>query len=228
MHYLLHAYSHWRRNDPPDMKMTLIEERAATVTFIRPHPLSLVSVGNRSSGNIFTMNLMGDLGNGYFGFALRDRRVVADLVEHTGRVAISGIPLTECALAFQLAANYKKESVDWEELPFETEPSTALGIPVPRFATGVKELEIVEVHRIGGHRLFLARLLHDEVRPGKIPACVVHGFYQFWRTKDLLNNKLYNKTIPTRPSALFVWQECVIPVGMYLVSLKPKLIDVFV
>jgi flavin reductase (DIM6/NTAB) family NADH-FMN oxidoreductase RutF len=183
MHYLLHAYSHWRRNDPPDMKMTLIEERAATVTFIHPHPLSLVSVGNRSSGNIFTMNLMGDLGNGYFGFALRDRRVVADLVEHTGRVAISGIPLTECALAFQLAANYKKESVDWEELPFETEPSTALGIPVPRFATGVKELEIVEVHRIGGHRLFLARLLHDEVRPGKIQACVVHGFYQFWRTK---------------------------------------------
>ena len=181
--YLLHAYSQWRRNDPPDIRMTLLEQRAAAVTFIRPHPLSLVSVGDRSSGNIFTMNLMGDLGNGYFGFALRDRRIVADLVERAGRIAISGIPLARCALAYQFAANYKKESVDWETLPFKTAPSAEFGIPVPDFATSVKELRIVKVHRIGSHRLFIARIIRDETRAGGLQACVVHGFYQFWRTK---------------------------------------------
>lgn len=79
---------------------SLLEQRAAAVTFIRPHPLWLVSVGNRSSGNIFTMNLMEHLGNGYFGFALRHLRVAADLAERAGWIAVSGIPLTRCTLAF--------------------------------------------------------------------------------------------------------------------------------
>jgi flavin reductase (DIM6/NTAB) family NADH-FMN oxidoreductase RutF len=153
------------------------------VTFIRLHPLCLVSVGDRSSGNIFTMNLMGDLGDGHFGFALRDRRVVADLVERSGRVAISGIPLALCALAFRFAANYKKEFVDWEGLPFATPPSAEFGIPVPDFATSVKELEVVKVQRIGSHRLFIARIIRDEIGVGGLQACTVHGFYQFWRTK---------------------------------------------
>jgi len=129
------------------------------------------------------MNLMGDLGNGYFGFALRDRRIVADLVERAGRVAISGVPLAQCALAFQFTAHYKKESVNWEVFPFETSPSPEFGIPIPDFATSVKELEIVKVRRIGSHRLFIARIIHEETCNPGIEACVVHGFYQFWRTK---------------------------------------------
>jgi hypothetical protein len=181
-HYLLHAYSQWRRSDPPDIKMTLLEQRAAAVSFIRPHPLSLVSVGNRSSGNIFTMNLMGDLGNGYFGFALRHLRVAADLVERAGRIAVSGIPLTRCTLAFQFAANYKKESIDWDALAFQTAPSAEFGIPVPDWATSVRELQILKVHRIGSHRLFIARVIRETHSTG-LQACVVHGFYQFWRTK---------------------------------------------
>lgn len=182
-HNLLHAYQHWRRNDPAEIRMTLREERAAAVSFIRPHPLCLVSVGNRSAGNIFTMNLMGDLGNGYFGFALRDQRVVADVVEQAGRVAISGLPFTRCALAYQFAANYTKKSIDWKALPFETAPSAEFGIPVPDFATSVREVEVVKVHRIGSHRLFLSRIVRDEPGERGMQACAIHGFYQFWRSK---------------------------------------------
>lgn len=182
-HYLLQAYSQWRRNDPPDIRMTLLEQRAAAVAFIRPHPLCLVSVGSRSNGNIFTMNLMGDLGNGYFGFALRDKRVVADLVERAGRIAISGIPIARCAIAYQFAANYKKEHIDWGALPFQTITSVEFGIPVPDFATVVKELEIVKVNRIGSHRLFLARIIRDGTYTRELQACAIHGSYQFWRVK---------------------------------------------
>lgn len=146
--------------------MSLLEQRAAMVTFIRPHPLSLVSVRERSRGNIFTMNLMGELGNGYFGFALRDRRVVADVVERAGRVAVSVLPLSRCALAYRFAAHYKSEFIDWAALPIATLPSTEYGIPVPDFAIGVKELEIVNVDRIGRHRLFLARIVTDKSRGG--------------------------------------------------------------
>lgn len=182
-HYGSQALSQWGRNDPPDIRMSLLEQRAAVVTFIRPHPLALASVGDRSHGNIFTMNLMGELGDGYFGFALRDQRVVADVVERAGRVAVSGIPLPRCALAYRFAAHYKTEFIDWASLPIETVPSTAFGIPVPDFATGVKELEIVRVHRIGSHRLFLARIVRDERRAAGLQACAIHGFYQCWRTR---------------------------------------------
>ena len=182
-HYVSQALSQWGRNDPPDIRMSLLEQRAAVVTFIRPHPLALASVGDRSHGNIFTMNLMGELGNGYFGFALRDQRVVADVVERAGRVAVSGIPLPRCALAYRYAAHYKTEFIDWEALPIETVPSTAFGIPVPDFATGVRELEIVKVHRLGSHRLYLARIVRDERRGAGLQACAIHGFYQCWRTR---------------------------------------------
>jgi len=182
-HYGRHAFRQWGRNDPPDMRMSLLEQRATLVTFIRPHPLFLVSVGDRRTGNIFTMNLTGDLGTGYVGFALRDQRVVADVVEQAGRVAISGIPIARCSLAFQLAANYKIQSVDWTTLPFRTVASAEFGIPVPDFAAGVREVEIEKVERIGGHRLYIGRIAREVPAAAGPRACVVHGFYQFWRMK---------------------------------------------
>ena len=181
-HYLLHALAHWRRSDPADIRMTLREERAATVTFIRPHFLYLVTLGDHADGNIFPMNLTGDLGNGYIGFALREQRLAADLVQRAGRIALSGVPLRWCTIAIQLAGNHKKRSINWHELPFHTTPSATFGIPVPEFATKVKEARVELVHKLGSHRLFVARVV-SEVFCARAPqACVIHGFYQYWRS----------------------------------------------
>lgn len=180
-HYLLQAWSQRRRNDDPDIRMTLLEERAASVTFIRPHFLYLGSVGDEKNGNIFPMNLLGDLGNGYFGFALREQRRAAHLVERAGHVAVSGIPLSRCAVLFQLVGNHKKASIDWKQLPFETRDSTTFGIPIPRFASRVREMQIERVHKVGSHRFFIARVVSDQRHEAGLQACVVHGFYQHWR-----------------------------------------------
>jgi hypothetical protein len=182
-HYVLQAYAQLRRSYPPDIRMTLREQRAACVTFIRPHPLCLGSLGDEACGNMFPMNLMGDLGGGYLGFALRKLRLAAHFVERAGRLAISGIPLSWCSVPFQLAGNHKKESIDWKELPFETKPSPLFRIPVPAFATRVREMQIEQVHQLGSHRFFIARTVSDETYAEGLQACVVHGFYQFWRLK---------------------------------------------
>src|SRR5271168_1640659 len=110
-HYLFHAYSRLRKSDTSGMKMSFLERRAAMVMFIRPHPVSLVSLADEAGGNIFPMNLMGDLGNGYFAFALKDSRRAAHLVERTGRIALSSLPLSQAPLAYQLAVNHTKECV---------------------------------------------------------------------------------------------------------------------
>ena len=180
-HYLLHAYSQLRKVDPSGMKMSFLERRAAMVMFILPHPVSLVSLADEAGGNIFPMNLMGDLGDGYFAFALKDSRRAAHLVERTGRIALSSVPLSQASLAYQLAVNHTKESIEWDQLPFATKMSATFNIPVPVFTQRVREVEVIKVHNIGSHILFVARIVHDETFSKGLGLSVIHGFYQAWR-----------------------------------------------
>jgi flavin reductase (DIM6/NTAB) family NADH-FMN oxidoreductase RutF len=182
-HYLFHAYSQWGKVDTSEMKMSFLERRAAMVMFIRPHPVSLVSLVGETGGNIFPMNIMGDLGKGYFAFALKDSRRAAHLVEFTGRIAVSNVPLQYAPLAYQLAVNHTKESIEWNELPFATKMSSTFGIPIPVFAQRVRELEVEKVHRIGSHTFFVAKIACDVVYSKDPGLCVIHGFYQAWRLK---------------------------------------------
>jgi flavin reductase (DIM6/NTAB) family NADH-FMN oxidoreductase RutF len=180
-HYLFHAYSQRRKVDTSGIRMSFLERRAAMVMFIRPHPVSLVSLADEAGGNIFPMNLTGDLGNGYFAFALKDSRRAAHLVERTGRVALSSVPLSQASLAYQLAVNHTKEYIEWDHLPFATKVSATFSIPVPVFTQRVREMEVTKVRSIGSHILFLARIVHDETFSNGLGLCVIHGFYQAWR-----------------------------------------------
>jgi flavin reductase (DIM6/NTAB) family NADH-FMN oxidoreductase RutF len=183
LHYILHAYRQWRRDNTQGIKMSFLERRASMVTFIRPHPVMLVSVGNHEEGNLFPMNLCGYLGNGYFGFALRTERVAGTVVQRAGYVALSSLPEQQGYLAYRLANQHKKESVDWSALPFATKISKALSIPIPEFAQRVKELEIWNSIAVGSHRFFIGRILAEETHTNELAFCSIHGFYQSWRLK---------------------------------------------
>lgn len=182
-HYLLHRYSLWRKVDSAGIKMSFLERRAVMVMFIRPHPVVLVSIESEAGGNIFPMNIMGDLGQNYFAFALKNSRLAARLVEHAGRVALSDVPLSQTPLAYRLGANHGKQAIDWNELPFATKVSAKLKIPVPVFALRVREMEIEKIHNLGSHTFFVARIIHDERFAEDVGLCIVHGFYQAWRLK---------------------------------------------
>jgi hypothetical protein len=182
-HYLKQAYSMMGKADTSGMKMPFLERRAAIVSFIRPHPTSLVSLADEAGGNIFIMNLMGELGGGRFAFGLKDSRKPAHLVERTGRVAVSSVPFRQGQIAFQLAANHFKESIDWRELPFATKRSAKFDIPVPDFALRVREMEVEAIRRIGSHTFFVARIVSDERFSEEEELHAIHGFYQAWRLK---------------------------------------------
>jgi hypothetical protein len=182
-HYTEQAYKQWRYVKNPDVKMTQVEQRAAMVTFIRPHPLVLVSLEGESGGNIFPMNLMGDLGNSYFGFALKDSRVAAHLVEHERRIALSSVPLTQSSLAYSYAIHHTKTCIDWNELPFPLKLSSQFSIPYPAFALRVRELEVEQVTKTGSHTFFIARIVSDEELSKGVQVNVIHGFYQAMRLK---------------------------------------------
>jgi flavin reductase (DIM6/NTAB) family NADH-FMN oxidoreductase RutF len=209
-HYLRHRYLLWRKVDIAGIKMTFLERRAVMVMFIRPHPVVLLSLSGEAGGNIFPMNIMGDLDNGYFAFALKDSRLAAHLVERARRVALSSVPLSETSLAYQLGANHRKNAIDWDKLPFATKKSTAFQIPVPMFSQRVREMEIETVRKLGSHTFFVARVIHDEGFAGSVGLCIVHGFYQAWRLKgsraeleaSLAEDSLNKRGIPHDPLPL--------------------------
>ena len=209
-HYLRHKYLLWRKIDIAGIKMTFLERRAVMVMFIRPHPVVLLSLSGEAGGNIFPMNIMGDLDNGYFAFALKDSRLAAHLVERARRVALSSVPLSETSLAYQLGANHHENAIDWDKLPFATKKSATFQIPVPVFAQRVRELEIETVRKLGSHTFFVARVIQDESFEGSVGLCIVHGFYQAWRLKgsstaldaSLAEDLLNKRGIPHDPLPL--------------------------
>jgi hypothetical protein len=182
-HHLLHAYQAARRPKTPDIKMTLLEERAAIVTFIRPHPIGIGSVEDAAGGNIFILNLMGELGEGRFGFGLKNSRWPAHLVERTGRMALSNVPAQEGKAAFALTATHMVEKADWEKLPFGLRQSTRFNMRVPEFALRVRELEVESVRKMGSHNFFVAQVLSDERLAEGDELHALHGFYQAWRLR---------------------------------------------
>ena len=178
-HYLHHAYLRWRSTS--HIRLSSLAAQAMTASFICPRRVVLVSAvwGDRS--NIFPMNLLGSLSDGYFAFSLDSTRLAAPLVAGAGTVALSGIPVGRAKIAQQLGKNHKKETVAWSQLPFPTTPSTALGIPVPCFASRVIELEVETTRNLGSHTLFVSRVIRDERRAAGEQFYMVHGIYQSWR-----------------------------------------------
>ena len=188
-HYAIQAYRNLRMNLKSDGYMTLREQRAAFVTFIRPHPIALVSLSGQAGANIFPMNLMGDLGHGYFGFGLTVKRLAGKLVERYRRIALSNVPISLCGVAYGLTPNHRKETADWDRLPFDRKTSPEFNIPFPSFATRVREMEVEQTMDLGignrrpSHKFFIARIVSDQLFSAELGANVIHGFYQYWRLR---------------------------------------------
>jgi flavin reductase (DIM6/NTAB) family NADH-FMN oxidoreductase RutF len=178
---LFHVWLRARNNTKTDVAMTARSASAMALLFSCPRPVVLVSVALGEVGNIFPMNLLGPIGNGYFAFALNSRRRAASLVERAGRVALSSIPFDQAGLARELGKNHRREAVMWSELPFRVTRSSALGIPVPAFASRVREMEIEAIRTLGSHTLFVARIIRDESWSDSPQFFMIHGLYQAWR-----------------------------------------------
>jgi flavin reductase (DIM6/NTAB) family NADH-FMN oxidoreductase RutF len=148
----------WRdRHKKSSIKLSRLERTAMSVLFICPRPISLVSVTNDERANIFPLNVMSDLHDRYFAFALTAQKAPAEFLRGVRFFALSATPIEQGSIAFDLAANHNTLTIIWDELPFETKPSRTLGIPVPIFSQRSREMEIESVHSVGSHALFIAR-----------------------------------------------------------------------
>jgi hypothetical protein len=187
-HNLWHSYVDSRK---AKIHVPAAQRRAMSAMFCCPRPVSLFSVADQEgNGNIYPLNVMGDLNRDYFGFCLKHNYLPEKFVQQTRRVVLSSVPMKQGPIAYLLGPNHNRPTIDWNQLPFATRPSQIFKIPVPLFACRVRELQVERVKRLGYHTFFLARVLSDE-RLADVPElCVAHGFYQDWRVRNLGVDKL--------------------------------------
>jgi flavin reductase (DIM6/NTAB) family NADH-FMN oxidoreductase RutF len=182
--YLQYAYQR-SQTGHSDVPITTSEVHAMIVFYICPRPVVLASTSDGNANNMFPMNLMGNIGSGYFAFALNSNTPASALVERSGVVALSGVPVEQTALAYSFGRNHRRESIDWSQLPFPTKRSTKLLLPVPEFSLRVREMKIECSRKVGSHMLFIASTIHEEHWADGLEFFMVHGLYQAYRVKHL-------------------------------------------
>lgn len=186
--YLDFWYAEWRKQrgpNPPDIQMVASELFALLIFYICPRPVVLVSVADGDTGNMFPMDLIGQIGPRHFSLALHTTAKSVPLIERTRRVALSSVPVEAMRWAFQLGKNHHKASVDWASLPFSLTTSPAFGLPVPTFSRRVRELEVVQSRDMGSHRMFICTVAQDSPVTDGPQFFQAHGLYDAWRAQAL-------------------------------------------
>ena len=185
-HYLFLALVRARGTKKPgEIPMVARGVHAGIACFTCPRPVVLVSVADGAAGNMFPMNLMGPVGDGWFAFSLNTTRQASPLVQRVGRVALSDLPTSTNPTGVAASrGNHKRETIRWQDLPFPTRTSAAFGIPVPDFALRVREMEIETVRKLGSHTVFVARIIHEERCSDGLQFFMIHGIYQAWRNRQ--------------------------------------------
>lgn len=179
LHYLREWWRLRRDRNPRNtQKMAAAELFSKWVLFCQPRPVVLVSYAAAGGANIFPMDLVGPAAAGRFLLGLHQPSPAIAPILQSGRLAISALPLDFRALAFGLGSNHRHAAVDLDALPFAIDRSAGFGLPVPRAALAVREVEVEQTASLGSHLLLVTATAHFERRGQGLQMCHVHGFYQ--------------------------------------------------
>ena len=182
----LHDWWGRRHGDPHNFRMTASDLRAINVYYMRPRPVSLVTVIDGDASNIFPMDLIGPVSSGHFLLALRTTSPAVALMSHVRRVAVSAVPAAFKHAAYALGKHHRERSVDFGRLPFPTTASPEFGLPVPADALVVRELAIREVHTVGSHTLFVTEIERETSGLAGEALCHIASPYAHIRRTPLL------------------------------------------
>jgi flavin reductase (DIM6/NTAB) family NADH-FMN oxidoreductase RutF len=180
--YLYERIRLFRDHNPSNEKMVLLEEFALWPLYFSPRPVTLVSFLHASGGNIFPMDLVGAFDMPRCVLSLDHRRPSLPRIREVGRLAISFLPVDYYRFAARMGRHHKTAAVDFASLPFATVPSPELGIPVPREALAVREVEIEQVHVTPTHALLFGRTLRL-TGDGEQCLSLVHRLFQDHRIR---------------------------------------------
>jgi flavin reductase (DIM6/NTAB) family NADH-FMN oxidoreductase RutF len=154
------------------------------IFYICPRPVVLVSVSDESHSNLFPMDLIGPLANGYFTLALRSTNVSVPTMVKARRLAISGMRAEHREMVYKLGEHHKKQFVAWDELPLQVILTEKLRLPAIGSALWIRELFVEDSEAIGSHMFFTCRVISERGLSSGLQLHHTAGFHQEFRWRQ--------------------------------------------
>jgi hypothetical protein len=137
--------------------------------------------------NLFPTDLHGPVGNHFYLESLRLSGLANEQVEKRKRIVISEMPSSAYRKVYSLAKNHMKPMRSFKEFELHENASNNFSLPLPRNVTRYYELERIEFHDVGIHRIHLFKIINKEqVDPKGDTLSQVHQFYGQWRKDQSL------------------------------------------
>jgi flavin reductase (DIM6/NTAB) family NADH-FMN oxidoreductase RutF len=176
--YLHERWSMSRDKNPKNIHMVPSELFSTWILYDVPRPVLLVSYGEMERANMFPMDLLGPLSNGWFVLGLHATSPAIDVWRESRHIAVSAVPMRYKSAVYGMGKNHREPFLDPAVLPVSCELSTTWQIPVPDAALSVRELRIEQSLDLGSHVLFVAGTQTLDIRSPEPQMCHVHRFYQ--------------------------------------------------
>jgi flavin reductase (DIM6/NTAB) family NADH-FMN oxidoreductase RutF len=170
----------WKR--APGFHMANAAIQQLMLFYLLPRPVALVSVDDGANHNLFPMDLIGPLRDG-FTLALRNTSPSVTTMRGSRRVALSDVALRLQPTVYQLGKHHRVARIDWAQLPFPAAQSPQFGLTVPADAQRLREFVIDDWRELGSHTFFRCRQVSDQ-RLGDEPR--LHhtcGLHRDWRQR---------------------------------------------
>lgn len=151
------------------------------VMYTVPRLISLVTVGDENTCNIFPTDLHGKIGSMYVD-SLRLAGKASNQVNEKKKVVLSRMHLQARVDVYAMGKNHMKDMQPSSSFNIREQRSDVYHLPIPQQALSYIELQQVESIEIGIHRLHFFTVMNEYVLENDAPqlACI-HKFYAQWR-----------------------------------------------
>lgn len=157
------------------------------VAYSVPRIISLITVGNGESYNLFPTDLHGPVSDGCYIGSLRYNGKACRQVEASRRILLTEISSGFYKTAYALGKNHMQELKAKENFPFSESVSPNFQLPVPLSAIRYRELELHDSFIHGIHRLLVFKIISTH-QADENPSTLahIHNTYASWRHRHHL------------------------------------------
>jgi flavin reductase (DIM6/NTAB) family NADH-FMN oxidoreductase RutF len=162
------------------------------IAYAVPRIISLITVSDGQSYNLFPTDLHGPVNDQYYVGSLRHEGKACEQVEKARRIVISHVHYEAYKTVYSLGKNHMQELKPKDSFPFGGLLSNLFQLPLPKPVLYYRELELVESFNHGIHKLLLFKVLFRQAI-SEHPATLahIHNAYATWRhNKGLSGNYL--------------------------------------
>ncbi|MEP7167876.1 MAG: hypothetical protein ABI855_00750 [Bacteroidota bacterium] len=124
---------------------------------IKPRPVYVACIGNLQNGDVFPIDITGNISEEYYFFSVRKSSPAVKKIIELKKVTLCLVPFNNKNEVYSLGKHHKNGKLNFDSVSFSVITSNEFKIPVPGFVINVNELKIVDYFDCGVHTVFYSQ-----------------------------------------------------------------------